>query len=484
MAIAAARGGARRAVGAVAGARAVALAAGGLLGTAVLLVPHKEQVTAAADAPAAAALRAVATVLVVAGALAGRHMLRRFQPREPRYALRFAGLAGIYATVAFVAAGAAHAWPVVAAAHVVGALLTGVVTIAAARAAGAADALSARSAVGIVVAGGVGFLAVWLVPPLVPALSDYAASHEWRYPAMTDGNAGWFVSAGALAGLVALAGFERLARRPATVTTGTDHHHVATDDCVATPPGDRLLDARGIEVRFGSVQVLFGVDLHVAPGEAVALLGVNGAGKSTLLRAVTGLTPPSGGRVWFDGAETTGARGEVMSRRGLLLVPGGKGVFPTLSVDDNLRVAGYHQPRTQYAANVERVLTAFPQLARYRGKPAGLLSGGEQQMLALSRSYLANPKLLAIDELTLGLAPVVVEQLIAFVQSLREAGVALLIVEQSVQVALRLCDRAYFLERGTVRFHGATTDLAGRDDLLRSVFLDGVQPSEPATVPA
>jgi len=241
----------------------------------------------------------------------------------------------------------------------------------------------------------------------------------------------------------------------------------------AAVPSDVLLDARDVEVAYGGVPILFGVDLAVAPGEAVALLGTNGAGKSTLLKAISGLVAPKAGTITFEGEPITGRPAHKIAAQGLLQMPGGQGVFPTLTVAENLRVASWLQrkDRTAVTAGIDRVQKLFPVLADRADERASNLSGGQQQMLALGMALLGQPRLLMIDELSLGLAPSVVGQLMHFVDHLREQGTTLLVVEQSVNVALEIADRAVFLERGEVRFSGPAEDLLNRPDLLRSVFL-------------
>jgi branched-chain amino acid transport system ATP-binding protein len=238
-----------------------------------------------------------------------------------------------------------------------------------------------------------------------------------------------------------------------------------------------LLEVVDLEVSYGTVQILFGVDLRVAEGETVALLGTNGAGKSTLLRAVSGLVKPSRGAVLFDGRDITGVDAETTTSMGIIHVPGGKGVFPGMSVRRNLQLGTFlHHGEKGYATEAfDRSLEMFPQLRRKLDTPAGALSGGEQQMVCLAQAFMAKPRLLIIDELSLGLAPVVVEDLLQTVERVNATGVAVLLVEQSVNIALGLADRAYFMEKGQVRFEGPSADLAGRDDILRSVFLAGAR---------
>lgn len=235
-----------------------------------------------------------------------------------------------------------------------------------------------------------------------------------------------------------------------------------------------LLRCRGIEAGYGPVQVLFGADLDVHAGEIVALLGTNGAGKSTLLRAVTGLLPPLAGTVHLDGRDTTGMAAHRMADLGVAQVAGGKAVFPSLSVDEHLRMAAWtsDDPGATQAATAE-ARRLFPLLERRRDARAGDLSGGEQQMLAMAMAMVARPRLLLIDELSLGLAPAVVGELLDVVRRIRDEGVGVVVVEQSLNVALTLAERAYFLEKGEVRFEGPTAELVERDDIVRSVFLSG-----------
>jgi branched-chain amino acid transport system ATP-binding protein len=234
-----------------------------------------------------------------------------------------------------------------------------------------------------------------------------------------------------------------------------------------------LLACEGLEVAYGPVQVLFGVDLTIEQGEVVALLGTNGAGKSTLLRAITGLTPSRRGRVAFNGEDITKRDPAAIAKSGVTLMPGGRAVFPGLTVRENLKMAGWllrDHPEETEAANAS-ALELFPVLSDRIEQKAGLLSGGEQQMLALAQVLLGKPQLLLIDELSLGLAPIVVGELLRVVTSLKEQGMTIVIVEQSVNVALELAERAVFMEKGEVRFEGPAEGLVERGDLLRSVFI-------------
>jgi ABC-type branched-subunit amino acid transport system ATPase component len=234
-----------------------------------------------------------------------------------------------------------------------------------------------------------------------------------------------------------------------------------------------VLEVRDLHVAYGRVTVLHGVDFSVREGEMVALLGTNGAGKSTLLRAISGIVSPKSGTVLLDGRDVTGARPPALVRRGLVQMPGGRATFPGLTVGENLRIAALVIPPDERAARTRDVVARLPVLRDRNAQLAGALSGGQQQQLALARALIARPRVLLVDELSLGLAPLVVHDLLAVLDELRRDGMAVVLVEQHVDLALDVADRAYFLERGEVRFEGRTGDLRGRTDLLRAVFLAG-----------
>jgi ABC-type branched-subunit amino acid transport system ATPase component/MFS family permease len=236
-----------------------------------------------------------------------------------------------------------------------------------------------------------------------------------------------------------------------------------------------MLACRHVDFSYGQLQVLFDVNFTVDDGEMVALLGTNGAGKSTLLRVVSGLGLPSRGSVHFRGADVTFLDAERRLGLGITQVPGGRAVFGPLSVIDNLRVYGHSLGRNRAAidAGIDTTFDAFPRLAERRDQLASTLSGGEQQMLGLGKAFIVRPRLLLIDELSLGLAPKIVGELLEMVRRLNAGGTAVVLVEQSVNIALSLVDHAYFMEKGEVRFDGPAKDLLGRRDLLRSVFLEG-----------
>jgi ABC-type branched-subunit amino acid transport system ATPase component len=245
----------------------------------------------------------------------------------------------------------------------------------------------------------------------------------------------------------------------------------------AATGGRILLETKGLTVSYDGVQVLFGVDIEIRRGEMVALLGTNGAGKSTTLNAISGIVEPDGGNVWFEGEGITGFAPEQTAARGVIQVPGGRGVFPGLTVDENLKMGCFliRRDTKLVAERMSEVVSLFPRLGERMGQRAGSLSGGERQMLTLAQSFVLRPKLLLIDELSLGLAPALVRELLAAVRSMNESGITILLVEQSVNVALTLADRAYFMEKGEVRFSGPTSQLLRRRDLLRSVFLEGAR---------
>jgi ABC-type branched-subunit amino acid transport system ATPase component/predicted MFS family arabinose efflux permease len=236
-----------------------------------------------------------------------------------------------------------------------------------------------------------------------------------------------------------------------------------------------VLDVRNLDVAYGGVQVLFGVDFHLAEGETIALLGTNGAGKSTLLRTISGLMAPLGGMVLLDGEDVSGTDAETLAHRGIVSVPGGKGIFPRLTVEQNLTLGAYaHWDDQEFVRRARgEALELFPRLAERLKQQAGTLSGGEQQMLNLAQGLMGKPRVLLIDELSLGLAPTVVQELLRVIEELKARRISMVIVEQSVNIALSVAERAYFMEKGQMRFEGPSEELLGRTDLLRSIFLEG-----------
>jgi ABC-type branched-subunit amino acid transport system ATPase component len=240
-----------------------------------------------------------------------------------------------------------------------------------------------------------------------------------------------------------------------------------------TKRADVLLDLSDVHASYGAVEVLRGIDFQVRESEIVALLGTNGAGKSTILRCISGLMPIDAGSIRFDGREIGRISTEETVALGITQVPGGRGLLPNLTVEDNLRMGAYpiRRDRAKVKAGYERVYSIFPRLSERRKQLAGLMSGGEQQMLAIGRALMLQPRLMMIDELSLGLAPIVVQQLVQVVKEINESGVAMILVEQSANLALAITDHAYFIEKGQMRFDGSSRELLERDDLLRSVFL-------------
>jgi ABC-type branched-subunit amino acid transport system ATPase component len=234
-----------------------------------------------------------------------------------------------------------------------------------------------------------------------------------------------------------------------------------------------LLSVRELSVGYEGVPVLTSVDIEIGEREIVAILGTNGAGKSTLLRAIGGVTEASGGAIIFDGRDITHAPPDEIARHGIAQAPGGEGVFPGLTVEENLRAAAWQQRqrRGEVGRRVREALANLPTIAGRRRDQAGDLSGGQQQQLALAMALMSEPKLLLIDELSLGLAPIVVEQLLESVRALCHSGTSVLLVEQSVNVAVAVADRAYVLDGGTVRFSGTADELRAQPQLLRSVYL-------------
>jgi len=239
---------------------------------------------------------------------------------------------------------------------------------------------------------------------------------------------------------------------------------------------NKMVICRDVDVTYDGAQVLFNVDFDVEEGELVALLGTNGAGKSTLLRAIAGIQEASNGAIFLDGVDITHKPTHQNARGGIVFMPGGKAVFPSLTVAENLRTAAwmYRQDEGYVGTRTQEVLDFFPILRERLDQPAGTMSGGEQQMLALGQAFLMKPRLLMIDELSLGLAPAVVERLLDIVRDINAQGTTVILVEQSANVALTIARRAVFMEKGEIRFDGPLDELLGRGDLLRSVFLGGV----------
>ena len=238
-----------------------------------------------------------------------------------------------------------------------------------------------------------------------------------------------------------------------------------------------MLEVRGLSARYGAVAALRDVSLDVRAGELVALIGANGAGKSTLLRTIAGLMAPTAGRVALEGRDVTGQPPEAIIMAGIALVPERRRVFADLTVLDNLELGGYALPRggdfrRRLDAGVDDAYRLFPVLHRRREQLAGTLSGGEQQMLAIGRALMSRPRLLLCDEPSLGLAPLVVREIMRLLAALREAGTTVLLVEQNARMALRAADRAYVLETGSVVLAGSGAELLDNDE-LKAAYLGG-----------
>ena len=229
-----------------------------------------------------------------------------------------------------------------------------------------------------------------------------------------------------------------------------------------------LLDIRNLRGGYGQVEVLRGVDLAVQPGEMVALLGSNGAGKSTLNNVVSGIYPAWAGSVVFDGQDLSRAHYRDVVKAGLIQVPEGRKVFPNLSVLENLELGSFARARERRAFNLEKVFGIFPRLRERLQQLAGTMSGGEQQMLAIGRGLMAEPRLLILDEPSLGLSPLLVDEMFSLIRRLRDDGLAVLLVEQNVGQSLEIADRAYVMENGSIRFSGKPADLLGSDELRRA----------------
>lgn len=220
-----------------------------------------------------------------------------------------------------------------------------------------------------------------------------------------------------------------------------------------------MLEVRNLDSHYGRIQALSGISLEVAEGELVALVGANGAGKTTLLRALSGVQPISAGRVRFSGTDISATAPDKRVRMGIVQVPEGRQVFAPLSVEDNLRLGAYLRSKAEAAQGVERVYAMFPVLKQKRREPAGTLSGGQQQMLAMGRGLMALPRLLLLDEPSMGLAPKLVEEIFACVRALKSSATTIFLVDQNARAALAVADRAYVLETGRIVLSGSGAEL-------------------------
>lgn len=231
-----------------------------------------------------------------------------------------------------------------------------------------------------------------------------------------------------------------------------------------------LLELRDLRVAYGGIQAVKGLSLALREGELVSLIGANGAGKSTTLKAICGLLKPQGGEVLYQG-KSIGAQGpwDLVSE-GLVMVPEGRGIFARMSIEENLRMGAYLRRDKEIEADIDSVFQRFPRLKERHRQLAGTLSGGEQQMLAIGRALLARPRLLLLDEPTMGLAPIVVDQIFEVVRDVHARGVTVLLVEQNAQRALQMADRAYVLESGELALSGSAADLLG-DARVQAAYL-------------
>ncbi|EXU78640.1 amino acid ABC transporter ATPase [Comamonas aquatica DA1877] len=232
-----------------------------------------------------------------------------------------------------------------------------------------------------------------------------------------------------------------------------------------------MLDVRGIDVAYGGIRAVRQLNLHVHPGELVALIGANGAGKSTTLRAICGLVPLAAGSIHYQGQSLAGQPVHSMVRQGLVMVPEGRGIFPQLTIEENLYMGAYTRTdKDGVAQDLEGVFTRFPRLAERRKQTAGTLSGGEQQMLAMGRAILSQPKLLLLDEPTMGLAPIMVDKIFEVIADISQRGVTILLIEQNARLALEVSQRGYVLESGELTLQGPAHDLL-HDPKVRAAYL-------------
>ena len=409
----------------------------------------------------------------VVGILVGIPIATRLLARGPRYVIRFAAICVGIVGLAFIPFSQAPNLPTAIAFNVV---ISGV----AAMIAPAVFAVLSIAVPPKIRAFGYSIALLWVLPGLValPAIGGLADAWGIRTALLLVVP---ILGAGALI-LLSIeqhvdADIKRVWTSAAAQSEAVYHRRLGES---------KLLIIRNLDVAYDGVQVLFGVDFEVDEGEVVALLGTNGAGKSTVLKAISGIVEPSGGAIVFDGHDQSATPPNEVAARGIAQVPGGQGVFPSITVAEHLELAGWLR-RDDGSARAE-VDELFPVLADRMHEPAGNLSGGQQQMLTLAMAFLQRPRLLLIDELSLGLAPTIVEQLLDIVKVMKERGTTIVLVEQSVNLALTVAERAYFMEKGEIRFEGPTDGLLARPDVLRSVFLEGATGRDladrPSTVPA
>lgn len=234
---------------------------------------------------------------------------------------------------------------------------------------------------------------------------------------------------------------------------------------------DMLLTVRGLEVSYGGIRAVRGIDLHVARGELVSLIGANGAGKSTTLRAICGLVPVAGGTIHYEGESIVGVPSYMLVRRGLVMVPEGRGIFGQLTIEENLHMGAYSRTDTEeIQRDKDHVFELFPRLAERRNQSAGTLSGGEQQMLAMGRAMLSRPRLLLLDEPSMGLAPLMVERIFEVIRTVASEGVTILLIEQNARMALEASGRGYVMESGRITLEGEGSALLD-DPKVRAAYL-------------
>jgi branched-chain amino acid transport system ATP-binding protein len=232
-----------------------------------------------------------------------------------------------------------------------------------------------------------------------------------------------------------------------------------------------LLELNDLVVAYGRIQALHGISLSVAEGEIVTLIGANGAGKTTTMRAISGLRPVARGSIRFDGADLTHVRADLRVGRGISQAPEGRGIFPGMTVMENLEMGTYaRRDRRAFPADLERVFGLFPRLAERRRQAAGTMSGGEQQMLTIGRALMARPRLLLLDEPSMGLAPMLIQQIFGIIREINSQGTTVLLVEQNAQQALSVAHRAYILETGSIVKSGSGKDLLG-DPAVKEAYL-------------
>ncbi|MEZ5435386.1 MAG: ABC transporter ATP-binding protein [Pseudomonadales bacterium] len=242
---------------------------------------------------------------------------------------------------------------------------------------------------------------------------------------------------------------------------------------ISPAPADALLAVDAIDVSYGAIQVLRQVSLHVMPGELVSLIGANGAGKSTLLKSIASLLKPTHGTIALAGENIEGAPAHSLASKGLALVPEGRGIFPAMTVLENLQMGAYSRSDTHTIQHdIEHAYALFPRLAERRTQAAGTLSGGEQQMVAIARALMSKPRLLLLDEPSMGLAPILVQKIFEVIATINREGVSVLLVEQNAQLALTLAQRGYVMEHGEIILHDAASALLN-NPAVKAAYLGG-----------